>query len=83
MYKVWDRGKHTFELQGSTKCTPLWHNTPLPELYKLSGFDGWALKGIHTVNHILSEGTLKTFDILREEFDLPANGSTSIFSCVM
>lgn len=71
MYKVWDRGKEILGLKGCLRYTPLWKNPNLAELSKLHDFEGWCSKGVQTIEHILKDGTLKSFEQMQSDFGIP------------
>lgn len=53
--------------------TPLWNNKNVSELSHIPNSEFWSIRGIHYLNHLISDGELKSFNNLQEEFALPNN----------
>ncbi len=54
-----------------TKTTPLWHNNRLCTGNKPFVFKTWSDSGVHTLNDIYCDDSLKSFRDLSAEFSLP------------
>ena len=55
------------------KCTPLWESRALSPLAKLQNVHDWDLIGISTLGDIMEGTALRSFQTLREEFQLHKN----------
>lgn len=67
--KIWDMGSARLNMPATHEFIPLWHNTAL--FYSIPDCDMWGSRGIFYLSHIVSDGTLKSFDRLKSEFALP------------
>lgn len=78
--RIWDIASTKLDIP-STKLdipsyndyAPLWHNKHLQEFYHLQNIELWASRGISYLHDLVTHGTFKTFEVLKEEFTLQNN----------
>lgn len=71
--RVWQQAGDIYKTDSTlSPHTPLWGN-PLPKhCYQVPDPQLWASKGIITLKHIFTEGSL-SFSVLREKYAIPAS----------
>ena len=71
--RIWELASAKLGIPEYTDYTPLWQNKVLRELSNDQGAELWAARGIYYLHHLLSEGNLKSYQTLKEEFTLHDN----------
>lgn len=69
--RIWELASSKLETTSFNDYTPLWHNNKLQELNGIQNSDLWAAKGIYYLHHLFTNGTFKTFEALKMEFQIP------------
>lgn len=70
--KVWQLlvCKHNVHPHMQSPDAPLWLNTQLSEFLTVPDPGFWAARGVRRLEHICSDGSLLSFDSLKEKFGL-------------
>lgn len=71
--RIWELANNKLNIPRHNDFTPLWCNRDLPELHNIHDPRPWLERGILYLHHVWSNGTLKNFDTLKEEFHLANN----------
>ena len=69
--RIWDIAAKILGTPTHNDYTPLWHNKILPEFISIPNTNIWSEHGIYYLHHLFSNGTLKNFERLQNEFLLP------------
>lgn len=67
---IWDITTKLIKIPTFNDYTPLWHNKSLPEFQRIPDTVVWSKRGVY-LHHILSEGKVKTFEVLQNHYMLP------------
>lgn len=71
MIRCWKMVKKILGYVGFSEFSPLWNNKNLKELSVMGKIEEWDRKGIHRLMQLYRAGRLKSFQEIREEFELP------------
>lgn len=81
--KIWNLAVSRLDIPQFNDYTPLWHNRNLQEFTKIHDTFIWSIQGVFYLHHILKDGQLKTFDLLKEEFTIQDQMFSDSYKSVM
>lgn len=69
--KIWRLASIKLDIPTHNDYSPIWHNKTFQEFLTVPDSEAWCKSGIFYLSHLLTAGTLKTFDALKLEFVFP------------
>lgn len=67
---IWDVASTKLGKPQHNDYTTIWHKKDLTEFLHIQGSELWEAQGVYYLHHLLSDGKLKTYNMLNEEFSL-------------